>query len=111
MDALRDKGLVKGGSLKNAIVLDDFKVLNREGLRFKDEFIRHKVLDTVGDVSLLGYPIAGHIRSFKSGHYLNNKLCRTLLNDQGSFEIISSSEAEGFSVDFFNLSSLVSRHN
>jgi UDP-3-O-[3-hydroxymyristoyl] N-acetylglucosamine deacetylase len=108
VDALRDKGLVKGGSLKNAIVLDDFKVLNREGLRFKDEFIRHKVLDTIGDVSLLGHPIAGHIKSFKSGHFLNNKLCRSLLKDSEAFEIINSSDLEEFSREFFSLKSFVS---
>lgn len=95
VDALRDKGLVKGGSLKNAIVLDDFKVLNDEGLRFKDEFIRHKILDTIGDLSLLGHPIGGCIKSYKAGHFINNQLCRKLLSDSSAFEIVNLSDLSG----------------
>ncbi|MCY4524646.1 MAG: UDP-3-O-acyl-N-acetylglucosamine deacetylase, partial [Halobacteriovoraceae bacterium] len=71
VDMLRRKGLIKGGSLENAIVLDDFKVINREGLRFKDEFVRHKILDIIGDISLLGHEVAGKITTFKSGHNLH----------------------------------------
>ena len=79
VDLLKKKGLVKGGSLDNAIVLDDFKVLNPEGLRFRDEFNRHKILDTIGDFSLLGYAIAGKLKTVKSGHFLNNLLCLEVL--------------------------------
>jgi UDP-3-O-[3-hydroxymyristoyl] N-acetylglucosamine deacetylase len=103
VDSLRDKGLVKGGSLKNAIVLDDFKVLNSEGLRFKDEFIRHKVLDTVGDLSLLGFPIAGKVESHKAGHYLNNLLCRKVLESKENYEIVKVSDLANIPENIFDI--------
>ena len=79
VETLRSIGLAQGGSMENAVVLDEYKVLNREGLRFADELARHKVLDAVGDLFLLGYRIHGKYHAFKSGHELNNKLCRALL--------------------------------
>lgn len=91
VDMLKRKGLVKGGSLDNAIVLDDYKVLNNDGLRFNDEFVRHKILDTLGDISLLGYEVAGRVTTYKSGHYLHNVLCRKILDNPNSFEIVSAS--------------------
>ena len=91
VDMLKRKGLIKGGSLDNAIVLDDYKVMNPEGLRFDNEFVRHKILDTIGDVSLLGYEIAGKITTFKSGHNLHNLLCRKLLETPSAYEIVSAS--------------------
>jgi UDP-3-O-[3-hydroxymyristoyl] N-acetylglucosamine deacetylase len=91
VDNLKRKGLIKGGSLNNAIVLDDYKVINPEGLRFANEFVKHKILDTLGDVSLLGYEIAGKITTYKSGHNLHNLLCRKLLENPSSFEIVSAS--------------------
>lgn len=91
VDHLKRKGLVKGGSLDNAIVLDDFKVVNPEGLRFADEFVRHKILDTIGDISLLGYEVAGKITTYKSGHYLHNQLCRKILDTPSCYEIVSAS--------------------
>lgn len=91
VDMLKRRGLVKGGSLDNAIVLDDYKVMNPEGLRFQDEFVRHKVLDTIGDISLLGYEIAGKITTYKSGHHLHNLLCRKVLETKGAYEIVSAS--------------------
>jgi UDP-3-O-[3-hydroxymyristoyl] N-acetylglucosamine deacetylase len=90
VDHLKRKGLIKGGSLDNAIVLDDYKVMNAEGLRFANEFVRHKILDTIGDVSLLGYEIAGKITTFKSGHNLHNLLCRKLLETPSAYEIVSA---------------------
>jgi UDP-3-O-[3-hydroxymyristoyl] N-acetylglucosamine deacetylase len=90
VDMLKRKGLVQGGSLDNAIVLDDFKVINDEGLRFRDEFVRHKILDTIGDISLLGYEIAGKITTYKSGHHLHNLLCRKILETQSAYEIVSA---------------------
>lgn len=90
VDMLKRKGLIKGGSLDNAIVLDDYKVMNPEGLRFNNEFVRHKILDTIGDVSLLGYEIAGKITTFKSGHNLHNLLCRKLLETPSAYEIVSA---------------------
>ncbi|MFY7992743.1 MAG: UDP-3-O-acyl-N-acetylglucosamine deacetylase [Bacteriovoracaceae bacterium] len=91
VDYLKRKGLIKGGSLDNAIVLDEFKVMNPEGLRFDNEFVRHKILDTIGDVSLLGYEIAGKITTYKSGHNLHNLLCRKLLETPSAYEIVSAS--------------------
>ena len=88
---LKRKGLIKGGSLDNAIVLDDYKVMNTEGLRFDNEFVRHKILDTIGDVSLLGYEIAGKITTYKSGHNLHNLLCRKLLETPSAYEIVAAS--------------------
>lgn len=91
VDMLKRKGLIKGGSLDNAIVLDDYKVMNNDGLRFENEFVRHKILDTIGDVSLLGYEIAGKITTYKSGHNLHNMLCRKLLETPSAYEIVSAS--------------------
>ena len=91
VDMLKRMGLAKGGSLDNAIVLDDYKVINQDGLRFRDEFVRHKILDTIGDVSLLGYELAGKITTFKSGHYLHNVLCRKVLDTPSCYEIVSAS--------------------
>jgi len=91
VDMLKRKGLIKGGSLDNAIVLDDYRVMNPEGLRFNNEFVRHKILDTIGDVSLLGYEIAGKITTYKSGHNLHNLLCRKLLETPSAYEIVSAS--------------------
>lgn len=90
VDMLKRKGLIKGGSLNNAIVLDDFNVVNNDGLRYANEFVRHKILDTIGDISLLGYDIAGKVTTFKSGHALHNKLCRKLLATPSAYEIVSA---------------------
>ncbi len=89
VDMLKRKGLIKGGSLDNAIVLDDYKVINSEGLRYRNEFVKHKILDTIGDISLLGYEIAGKFTTFKSGHYIHNKLCRKILENESSYAIMS----------------------
>lgn len=89
VDMLKRKGLIKGGSLNNAVVLDDYKVMNPEGLRFSNEFVRHKILDTIGDVSLLGYDIIGKITTYKSGHRIHNILCRELLQSHHAFEIVT----------------------
>jgi len=90
VDMLKRMGLAKGGSLDNAIVLDDYKVINQDGLRFVDEFVRHKILDTIGDVSLLGHELAGKITTYKSGHYLHNVLCRKILETPSCYEIVSA---------------------
>ena len=91
VDYLKRRGLIKGGSLNNAVVLDDYRVMNPEGLRFGNEFVRHKILDTLGDISLLGYEIAGKITTFKSGHNIHNLLCRKLLETPNAYEIVSIS--------------------
>lgn len=93
VEGLKRKGLIKGGSLDNAVVLDDYKVMNPEGLRFANEFVRHKILDTIGDMALLGpHPIIGKITTYKSGHNIHNQLCRKLLNSPNSFQIFAASE-------------------
>jgi len=79
VETLRSMGLAQGGSMENAVVLDEYKVLNREGLRFADELARHKVLDAVGDLFLLGHRVRGKYHAFKSGHELNNRLCLALM--------------------------------
>lgn len=103
VDMLKRKGLAKGGSLDNAIVLDDFKVINNDGLRFGDEFIRHKILDTIGDISLLGYEIAGKITTFKSGHNLHNLLCKKLLETEGAYQVVSASSLQKEAIEAFEL--------
>ncbi|BDX20850.1 UDP-3-O-acyl-N-acetylglucosamine deacetylase [Polynucleobacter sp. TUM22923] len=92
VEALREMGLARGGSLDNAIVLDEHRILNNEELRYEDEFVRHKILDAIGDLYLVGHPIVGSYIAEKSGHALNNALLRKLLEDPSSYEIDSFSE-------------------
>jgi len=89
IEFLRQRNLVLGGSLDNAVVLDDYRVLNDSGLRYEDEFVKHKVLDAIGDLYLLGCSPIGAFVGFKSGHELNNQLLRTLLADQSAWEEVS----------------------
>ncbi len=86
LETLRAKDLTLGGSFDNAIVMDDYRVLNQDGLRFRDEFVRHKVLDAVGDLYLLGSCLIGEYSGFKSGHHLNNLLLRRLLDHPDAYE-------------------------
>jgi UDP-3-O-[3-hydroxymyristoyl] N-acetylglucosamine deacetylase len=88
VERLHSAGLARGGSLANAVVVDDFNILNPEGLRFPDEFVRHKVLDAIGDLSLLGMPIIGHLTAVKSGHHLNHLLVRKVLAEADSCEVV-----------------------
>jgi UDP-3-O-[3-hydroxymyristoyl] N-acetylglucosamine deacetylase len=89
VEYLQAKGLALGGSLQNAVVLDDEKVINKEGLRSADEFVKHKILDAIGDLYLLGMPIIGHFTAYKSGHKLNTQLLKTLLACEDCWEIVS----------------------
>lgn len=89
VEAMRAAGLGLGGSLQNAVVLDEFRVLNSEGLRYDNEFVRHKVLDAIGDLYLLGHPLIGQYTAYKSGHALNNKLARALLARADAHEIVT----------------------
>lgn len=86
VEYLRANGLARGGSLDNAIVLDEYRVLNAEGLRYQDEFAKHKALDAIGDLYMLGHPILGAFTAYKSGHALNNQLLRALLQDDDAWE-------------------------
>ena len=89
LEFLQAKGLALGGSLKNAIVLDDKKIINKEGLRIEKVFVKHKILDAIGDLFLLGMPIIGHFIAYKSGHRLNNLLLKELMNKKDCWEIVN----------------------
>ena len=89
IETLRQNNLALGGSMDNAIVIDDARVLNAEVLRFSDEFVRHNILDAIGDLYLIGYPILGRFNAYKSGHALNNMLVREVLSDKNNFEIVT----------------------
>src|SRR4029079_8999266 len=103
VEAMRSKGLGRGGSLDNAIVIDDFRVLNADGLRFDDEFVKHKALDAVGDLYLLGRPLIGGLYGHKSGHALNNLLARKLLADPDAWEEVTFDAVESVPRAFANL--------
>ena len=89
VEMMRANGLALGGGLDNAIVMDDYKVLNAEGLRYNDEFVKHKILDAMGDLHLLGKPLIGAYSAFRSGHALNNKLLRQLLDQPDAYKLVS----------------------
>ena len=94
LEMMRASGLALGGGLDNAVVLDEYRVLNTEGLRFADEFIRHKLLDAIGDLYLLGHPLLGAFTAHKSGHALNNRLLRAALADPAALETVVFERAE-----------------
>lgn len=94
VEYLRANGLARGGSLDNAIVLDEYRVLNQDGLRYDDEFAKHKVLDAVGDLYMLGHPLLGSFTAFKSGHGMNNQLLRALLADASAWEYVTFEKLE-----------------
>jgi UDP-3-O-[3-hydroxymyristoyl] N-acetylglucosamine deacetylase len=89
LEQLRENNLALGGSLDNAIVVDDYRVLNEDGLRYENEFVKHKILDAVGDFYLLGHSLIGSFSGYKSGHALNNQLLRTLIADIQAWEVIT----------------------
>ncbi len=89
VENMRAQGLALGGSLDNAIVMDDYRVLNADGLRYEDEFVKHKALDAIGDLYLLGHPVIGAYSAYKSGHALNNSLLRQLMEDAASWEFVT----------------------
>lgn len=91
--AMRAMGLARGGSLENAIVVSDESVLNADGLRFDDEFVRHKLLDSIGDMYLAGHPIIGHFHGFKSGHALNNALLRKMFDERHAWRFVGHDDA------------------
>ena len=98
---LRKIGLAQGGSLSNAIVMDEFRVLNPGGLREQGEFVKHKILDAMGDLYVLGAPLLAHYIAEKSGHGLNNQLLRALLADPSAFETVTFEHAKDCPVDFW----------
>ena len=93
VEMMRSRGLALGGSMDNAIVMDDYKVLNSGGFRYDDEIVKHKILDAIGDLYLAGHPLLAAYSAFKSGHALNNKLVRAVLDDPTTYEIVSFDDA------------------
>jgi UDP-3-O-[3-hydroxymyristoyl] N-acetylglucosamine deacetylase len=89
VEMMRARGLGLGGNMDNVIVIDDYRVLNAEGLRYDDEFVKHKILDAIGDLHIAGKPLLASYVAYKSGHALNNKLLRSLLADESAFEVVS----------------------
>jgi len=95
IEYLRSKGLAKGGSVDNAIVVDEYRILNEDGLRYEDEFVKHKILDAIGDLYLLGNSLIGEFKAHKSGHALNNQSLRQLIADEDAWEVVTfDDEAE-----------------
>jgi UDP-3-O-[3-hydroxymyristoyl] N-acetylglucosamine deacetylase len=100
IEALRANNLALGGSLDNAVVLDDYRILNEDGLRYMDEFVKHKILDSIGDLYLLGRSLIGEFSGYKSGHELNNRLLRTLLANEASWELVTFEDEEKAPISF-----------
>jgi UDP-3-O-[3-hydroxymyristoyl] N-acetylglucosamine deacetylase len=89
VETLKNNGFAKGGSLDNAIVMDEFRILNEDGLRFKNEFVRHKILDFIGDLAIIGSPIIGHFVVKRSGHFLNQSMLKQLMQSNGYWEALT----------------------
>jgi UDP-3-O-[3-hydroxymyristoyl] N-acetylglucosamine deacetylase len=100
IETLRSNNLALGGSLDNAVVVDDYRILNEDGLRYVDEFVKHKILDSIGDLYLLGHSLIGAFRGHKSGHALNNKLLRTLLAQEDAWEEVIFKDPEDAPISF-----------
>jgi UDP-3-O-[3-hydroxymyristoyl] N-acetylglucosamine deacetylase len=106
METLRGLGLIRGGSLENAIVMDEYRILNTDGLRYENEFVRHKILDAIGDLYLVGHPLLASYNAHKSGHSLNNLLVRALLAQPDAYEIITFEKTESAPADYVRQSRL-----
>ena len=102
IELLRERQLALGGSLDNAIVVDDYRILNEDGLRYEDEFVKHKILDAIGDLYLLGHSLIGAFSGHKSGHALNNQLLRVLLEKQSAWEEVTFEDAESAPISFLH---------
>jgi UDP-3-O-[3-hydroxymyristoyl] N-acetylglucosamine deacetylase len=100
---LRQNELALGGSLDNAVVVDDYRILNDDGLRYEDEFVKHKILDAIGDLYLLGHSLIGSFSGHKSGHELNNRLLKKLLANQEAWEEVTFDKSEPLPINFMKL--------
>jgi UDP-3-O-[3-hydroxymyristoyl] N-acetylglucosamine deacetylase len=100
IEQLRERKLALGGSLDNAVVLDEYRVLNEDGLRYRDEFVKHKILDAIGDLYLLGHSLIGAFSGYKSGHALNNKLLRALMADESAWEEVTFDDVNEAPISF-----------
>ena len=100
IELLQSQNLALGGSVNNAIVVDEYRVVNEDGLRYEDEFVKHKILDAIGDLYLLGHSLIGEFVGFKSGHELNNKLLRKLLENQDSWELVTFDDEQDAPISY-----------
>lgn len=100
IELLRDRELALGGSLDNAVVMDDYRILNEDGLRYEDEFVKHKILDVIGDLYLLGCSLIGEFNGYKSGHALNNRLLCALLENESAWEQVTFDDVESAPISF-----------
>lgn len=105
VEALREAGLALGGSHDNAIVMDSYTILNDDGLRYEDEFVKHKILDAIGDLYLLGHQLIGEFSAYKSGHALNNQLLRALMAEEDAWELVTYEDPADAPISFMNLAS------
>lgn len=103
VEYLRAHNLALGGTMDNAIVLDDYRILNEDGLRYEDEFVKHKILDAIGDLYLLGHCLIGEFSGYKSGHDLNNKLVRSLISDRDAWEEVTFEDINTAPVSYINV--------
>ena len=103
IEYLRSKGLAKGGSMDNAIVVDEYRILNEDGLRYEDAFVKHKMLDAIGDLYLLGNSLIGEFRAHKSGHALNNKSLRQLISQTDAWEVVTFDDEENAPISYGKL--------
>ena len=108
IEAMRARNLALGGSLDNAIVVDDYRVLNEDGLRYEDEFVKHKILDVIGDLYLLGHSLIGAFEGYKSGHALNNQLLRQLLADKSAWEAVTFDDAATAPISYADTAEVLS---
>lgn len=106
IEYLRSQGLARGGSVDNAIVVDEYRILNEDGLRYDDEFVKHKILDAIGDLYLLGFSLIGEFRAHKSGHALNNRLLRSLLEQEDAWEMATFDDQERAPISYATSSAL-----
>ncbi|HHJ12487.1 MAG TPA: UDP-3-O-[3-hydroxymyristoyl] N-acetylglucosamine deacetylase, partial [Chromatiales bacterium] len=100
VERLRQNNLALGASLDNAVALDEYRVLNEEGLRYEDEFVKHKILDAIGDLYLLGHSLIGAFTGYKSGHALNNALLRKLMETESAWEEVTYTEEEALPISY-----------
>lgn len=107
LEMMREMNLALGGSLDNAVVVDDYRILNESGLRYPDEFVRHKLLDAVGDLYQLGHPVIGKFIGYKAGHHLNNLLIRELMDQPDAYEWAVYDDHSGLVADIFNPASYI----
>jgi UDP-3-O-[3-hydroxymyristoyl] N-acetylglucosamine deacetylase len=99
---LRSRGFALGGSIDNAVVVDQYRILNEDGLRYEDEFVKHKILDAIGDLYLLGYSIIGEYKAHKSGHSLNHQAATALMADEDAWEFVSFEDEQPAPISYLS---------